>query len=104
MGGKDVVQEKVQEKTENAVLRMFPKARQLRERLRGVEARSRRLQTRVSELEDRVRSLEEEVTEARRLNKRIAELTDLVGEVLLPASSRDDEDVHQRLQAFVERR
>ena len=45
----------------------------------------------------RVRALEAAVRENRQLNRRIAELTDVVAELLVPATQRDE----QRLQALL---
>ena len=47
----------------------------------------------------RVSELEAEVQECRQLNLRLAELTDLVQELLLPVAQRDEE----RLSELVER-
>jgi len=47
----------------------------------------------------RIRDLEAAVTENRQLNRRIAELTDLVAELLVPATQRDE----HRLQASLAR-
>jgi hypothetical protein len=51
-------------------------------------------------LAERVRQLEEDIVESRQLNKRIAELADVVAEVLLPAEQRNDEDVRKRLAKY----
>jgi hypothetical protein len=53
-----------------------------------------------AKLVERVRQLEEDIVESRQLNKRIAELADVVAEVLLPAGQRDDESVRQRLAKY----
>lgn len=50
-------------------------------------------------LESRVAALEEEVQECRQLNLRLAELTDIVAELLLPVAQRDEE----KLAALVEK-
>lgn len=50
-------------------------------------------------LQRRVTDLESEVQECRRLNRRLAEITDLLQEVLLPAAAQDRE----ALAAAVER-
>ncbi len=39
----------------------------------------------------RVRQLEEAVMENRQLNRRLAELTDILAEILVPATERDEE-------------
>ncbi len=54
----------------------------------------------VEELEAAIAELEEEVQEARRLNRRLAELTDVVQELLLPAAQRDDERLRERLDSY----
>lgn len=47
----------------------------------------------------RIRALEVAVDENRRLNRRIAELTDIVAELLVPVADRDE----ARLQALLAR-
>ncbi|WP_395656136.1 DUF6752 domain-containing protein [Nocardioides sp.] len=60
-----------------------PRARRLgASRLRGLAGRG-------SGLQARVEALEEEMQEARRLNRRLAELMDVVEELLVPLSQRD---------------
>jgi hypothetical protein len=51
------------------------------------------------DLRRRVRRLEAEVQECRALNVRLAELTDIVTELLLPVAARDEE----KLAALLER-
>lgn len=51
-------------------------------------------------LRERVRVLEEEVQENRQLNRRIAELTDVVAELLIPLEARDRERVDEVLDRF----
>lgn len=53
----------------------------------------------VAELQARVAVLEDEVQECRQLNLRLAELTDVVQELLLPVAQRDEE----RLAAVLEK-
>jgi hypothetical protein len=48
----------------------------------------------------RIAQLEQEVQELRRLSQRLAELTDLVQELLVPAVSRDDERVRELLDRY----
>lgn len=48
-------------------------------------------------LKRRIRDLEEEMQEARRLNRRLAELMDVVEELLLPIAQRDEEKIQQYL-------
>lgn len=56
----------------------------------------------LGQLRQRVIALEAEVQETRRLNRRVAELTDVVEEVLLPAANRDDERLQRVLQKYTE--
>jgi hypothetical protein len=48
----------------------------------------------------RIEELEAEVQECRRLNMRIAELTDVVQELLLPVAQRDEELLRERLEKY----
>jgi hypothetical protein len=48
----------------------------------------------------RLRVLEAEVQENRRLNRRVAELTDLVAELVVPLARRDDADVEAVLERY----
>ena len=69
---------------------------ELRSRARGAAVRLR-ASTGTAE---RLRRLEEEVQENRRLNRRLAELTDLVTELLVPLSRRDDAQVEEVLERY----
>jgi hypothetical protein len=48
----------------------------------------------------RIRDLEAEVQENRRLNRRIAELTDVVAELLVPIADRDEAKVRELLESY----
>jgi len=48
----------------------------------------------------RLRALEDEVQELRQLNRRIAELTDVVGELLIPIQDRDEAKVQEVLARY----
>ncbi|MFT3874501.1 MAG: hypothetical protein QM714_17950 [Nocardioides sp.] len=50
-------------------------------------------------LRERVAELEEDLQEARRLNVRVAELLDLVEELLVPMAQQDEERVQRYLDA-----
>lgn len=54
----------------------------------------------VLDLRRRVRALEEEVQECRRLNLRLAELTDIVAELLLPVEQRDEQRLTELLAKY----
>jgi hypothetical protein len=62
-------------------------------------SRLRRGMSRVNSvsLERRITELEAEMQEARRLNRRVAELLDIVEELLVPLSQRDEEKVRAYL-------
>jgi uncharacterized protein DUF6752 len=62
-------------------------------RATGVDQDLRRLQ-------DRVDRLEGELQESRRLHQRLAELTDVVTEVLVPAADRDDDKIRAALAKY----
>jgi len=84
------------------VLRVFPRAGEVKRRLqRGGTDPDPRLPVQVRRLTARVTELEAEMQESRRLSKRIAELTDLVAEVLLPADQRDDDRVRKGLSNYL---
>ncbi len=73
-------------------------------RLRPTPAASRQevdeLRAAVAQLRAAVSEVEEEVQEARRLNRRLAEITDVVQELLLPAAQRDDARLQERLDSY----
>ena len=56
--------------------------------------------TRIAELERRVADLEADVAEMRQHNVRLAELTDLVQELLVPMASRDEGRIAEALDRF----
>ena len=55
---------------------------------------------RAGDLRERVQALEEEVQECRRLNLRLAELTDIVQELLLPVAQRDEQAVAKAMEKY----
>jgi hypothetical protein len=63
------------------------------ETLRGLAGRGESART----LRARVANLEDEMQEARRLNRRLAELMDVVEELLVPLSQQD----HERVERFL---
>ena len=52
------------------------------------------------ELAQRVAVLEDEVQECRQLNLRLAELTDVVQELLLPVAQRDEERIADVVEKY----
>jgi antitoxin (DNA-binding transcriptional repressor) of toxin-antitoxin stability system len=79
----------------------------VKSRLRAVVAKQGRRVARIvgvdeeiRRLHERVAVLEREVQEARQLNQRMAELTDVVAEVLVPAADRDDKVLAEKLATY----
>lgn len=66
---------------------------------RGMSLRETRI-GRTLELLHRVEALEAEVQECRQLNLRVAELTDLVTELLVPIAQRDQEKLEELLERY----
>lgn len=56
----------------------------------------------IDSLEQRVVALEADVLELRRHHLRLAELTDLVSELLVPMASRDQARIDAALERFTE--
>jgi hypothetical protein len=68
-------------------------ARKVRSRLRGTGAFDRTLRV-------RVQRLEQELEADRQLHRRIAELSDVVAELLIPIQDRDDKKVSEVLAQY----
>jgi uncharacterized protein DUF6752 len=73
------------------------KARRRLRRMRNRYAPARHRE--IVALRQRLAELEKEMQESRRLNRRLAELTDVVQELLVPLALRDEEKV----QAYLDR-
>jgi hypothetical protein len=71
--------------------------RRIADRAKNTAARSATL-----DLRRRVAALEAEVQEARALNLRVAELTDLVTELMVPLATRDEERIQATLAKYHE--
>lgn len=69
-------------------------------RVERLEAQVRDLVETRTRLRGRVSDLEAEVQECRRLQTRVAEVTDFVVEVLILAADRDDERLRTALQSY----
>ncbi|WP_240340012.1 DUF6752 domain-containing protein [Nocardioides sp. SYSU D00038] len=72
----------------------------LRARTRIAHDRYQRLRSRPLGVRARLAALEDEVQENRQLHRRIAELTDVVTELLLPVAARDEERVAELLASY----
>jgi len=59
-----------------------------------------RSMTGAEDLRQRISVLEDEVQECRQLNLRLAELTDVVQEMLLPAAERDEARITQVMDKY----
>jgi hypothetical protein len=59
-----------------------------------------RLIARVEQLEQRVLELEADLAQERRLQRRVAELTDIVAALLLPGDQRDEDALQARLEDY----
>jgi uncharacterized coiled-coil protein SlyX len=69
-------------------------------RATGMHLEIARLEDRLAAQDGRIAQLERELQESRRLNQRLAELTDVVTEVLVPAADREDEKIRQILATY----
>ena len=65
-----------------------------------MELRSRLPGGRVRELTERVERLEADIAEVRRHNLRLAELADLVQELLIPMAGQDRERIERAIEKF----
>jgi len=69
----------------------------------GSLARVREVLTRgraIADLHARIDELEAEVQETRRLHRRVAELTDIVEELLVPVAQRDEAKLRESLEKY----
>lgn len=69
-------------------------------RVAHLEAQVRDLVQTRARLRERISELEAEVQECRRMQTRVAEVTDFVVEVLIPAADRDDERLRRALETY----
>ncbi len=66
---------------------------ELEQRAEGLEQRAERLELTVAELS-------QQLMESRRINRRLAELTDVVQELLLPVAQRDEQRLGDLLDRY----
>lgn len=57
---------------------------------------------RLDKLQQRLEQLEAEVQECRQLNVRLAEVTDLVEQLLLPTAARDEEQLAAAVEKYTQ--
>jgi uncharacterized coiled-coil protein SlyX len=102
------MKQKARDRAVRVARRMSPtkadRLRVLERRARGVSARIGRGRGRTRQLSARVDELEEELMQQRVLNRRIAELADVVAELLIPAVDRDEARLTALLEANAPRR
>ncbi len=79
--------------TERVARRVLPTVNQAAQHVPGTRRQ-------LADLQERVAELEASVEENRRLSRRVAELTDLVAEALLPADRRDEAGLRAALERF----
>jgi flagellar biosynthesis/type III secretory pathway chaperone len=81
---------------------MATMTQQLRTKGKAAARRVARLSAgaQLDELTARVAELEDEVQECRQLNLRLAELTDVVAELLLPVAQRDEAKVAEVMERY----
>ena len=85
--------------------RSWSQARRSVSRLAGrvrAPLRDDELHARVGELGERVAALEADLAEAQRLNLRLAELTDVVTDLLVPLASGDPERARAVLEKYAD--
>lgn len=71
----------------------------VRARLRGAARRAAN-RTPLGEMQRRIAALESEIEELRQQNLRLAEIADVVQELLVPLSSRDQARVDEAIEKF----
>ena len=84
----------------NSTVMTSPVLARARTRGRVVRDRYRRLRGRPRGVHARLAVLEEEVQECRQLNRRIAELTDVVAELLVPLAHQDEEWTREAVERY----
>lgn len=81
------------------------RAQSLRARVKRSGYRSREvaeLREALAALSERLDVLEQELAQERRLQRRVAELTDLVTRLLIPSHERDEQELQRRLERFAQ--
>lgn len=80
--------------------RLTRRLESLRSETSGLRDEVTHLQQQVDELRHDLRQLQNEVHLDRRLQRRVAELTDVVAELLLPATERDEAKLVELLDGY----
>ncbi len=66
----------------------------------SIKARIQRRRMRVRDLEERIEVMEDEMQEHRQLSRRVAELTDLVADLLVPLAQNDQSRVDEIVSEY----
>ncbi|MGH3504479.1 MAG: DUF6752 domain-containing protein [Nocardioidaceae bacterium] len=82
--------------------RVGTKALHTRDALRDRARVVKRLRARTKRHEQRLNALEQALQEQRALSMRVAQLTDIVQELLIPVADRDEAKLHRLLEEYSE--
>ena len=66
----------------------------------SIKARIQRRRMRVRDLEERIEVMEDEMQEHRQLSRRVAELTDLIADLLVPLAQHDQAKVDEIITQY----
>lgn len=66
----------------------------------SIKARVQRRRMRVRDLEERIKVMEDEMQEHRQLSRRVAELTDLIADLLVPLAQNDQTKVDEIVNGY----
>jgi hypothetical protein len=66
----------------------------------SIKARIQRRRMRVRDLEERIEVMEDEMQEHRQLSRRVAELTDLIADLLVPLAQNDQAKVNEIVDTY----
>lgn len=66
----------------------------------SIKARIQRRRMRLRDLEERIEVMEDEMQEHRQLSRRVAELTDLIADLLVPLAQNDQSKVNEIVDAY----
>ena len=66
----------------------------------SIKSRIQRRRMRLRDLEERIEVMEDEMQEHRQLSRRVAELTDLIADLLVPLAQNDQAKVDEIVSAY----
>lgn len=94
------MKQQVRSRVRRVAARVAPGVMDAPHQVAGLLGRTGALETRANRQAKRLTELEAEVQELRRLHIRVAELTDIVEELLVPATQRDEERLSALLNNY----